>query len=104
MLVRFKSVFSAFLLTLFLFPLVEKEIHVLHHVESFHCKASDQHFHEQQHTCSICDFIVPVTIAPAQPVYDFSIYATSSFVISFREAKVISSPKYFVSLRAPPVC
>jgi hypothetical protein len=103
MLVRLKPIFALSLLFLFLFPLVEKEVHGLQHVETFHCKASDKHFHEQQHSCPICDFIVPVTVAPSKADYDFSIYLSRSLSLFYVETKAVSSPKYFVSLRAPPI-
>ena len=99
----FRKYVSISLLALFLFPIIEKEIHTLQHVDSFHCKASDKHFHELQHNCSICDFIVPITTAPSQPNYDFNVYASSSQLFLSSEENLFSAPKYFVSLRAPPV-
>ncbi len=99
----FRKYISISLLALFLFPLIEKEIHTLEHVDSFHCKASDKHFHELEHTCSICDFIVPVTIVPSEPGYDFSIFVSSSLLFFFDKTEIISAPEYFVSLRGPPV-
>ena len=103
MLIRLQSFFSAFVLALFLFPLVEKEVHAFQHADAFHCKATDKHFHEQEHSCPICDFIVPVGTAPSRAVYNFEVYASSSIVLPFSETKIFSSSKYFVSLRAPPV-
>lgn len=94
---------SLLLLALFLFPLLEKEAHAIRHTEVAHCKAADKHFHELKHTCFICAFIVPVTTVPAQHNYDFSIYVSSALILSDSEAKIISAPKYFVSLRAPPM-
>ena len=93
-----------FLLSAFLFPAVVKEVHAVQHEETVHCKAADKHFHATEHNCSICAFVVPVTVAPSRLVYDFSISAFSGLVLSFYETKIISSPKYFVSLRAPPLC
>ena len=104
MLSRCKSILSAFLLLLFIFPLVEKEVHTLRHVEAFHCKATDKHFHEIQHACAICDFIVPVTTAPSKPDHDLNVYTSSSLILFYSETKVVSVTEYFPSLRAPPVC
>ena len=95
--------FPLFLLSIFLFPQVEKNIHDLKHKDDFFCKASDKHLHEQQHECPICEFILPVTTVAVNKNFVFSISSFSDFVLPFIEEKAISSLHYSVSLRGPPV-
>ena len=93
---------SVSFLALFLFPLLEKEVHALEHADIFRCKASDQHFHELHPTCSVCDFIVPAATEPSRQDYDFSLCVSSSLLFCCNESTAGSAVKYFVSLRAPP--
>jgi hypothetical protein len=58
MLQPLKKYYSVLLLAIFLFPLAEKEVHALEHRSDFHCSSADQHFHELEHNCEICDFIL----------------------------------------------
>jgi hypothetical protein len=53
---QLKKYFSVIFLWLFLVPMVEQEIHAFEHQQDVHCNATDKHFHELEHTCSICDF------------------------------------------------
>ncbi len=95
---------SFFLLLLFLFPLVEKQLHIYDHAADLHCNASDKHYHEMEHSCSICEF----TIADSPPVPD-----------TFLSIIIVEFPCYFQVLnelvkssitfqdipsRAPPHC
>jgi hypothetical protein len=101
--IHLRKYFSLFLLTLFLFPQIEKNVHDLKHTTDFHCKATDEHFHQAQHTCPICEFTVPAITVPAEQNTEFSFVTSSDFVLSFNETKLISLANYFVSLRGPPV-
>ena len=52
-----KKYISLILLTLFLFPMVEKEVHTFQHASDSHCKSINKHFHKLEHSCGICDFV-----------------------------------------------
>ncbi len=62
MLHQLKKYGALFLLLLFLFPVVEKQLHIYEHSADEHCYASDKHFHEMEHTCSICEFTLIDTL------------------------------------------
>ena len=54
---RIKINISVFLLFLFLYPTIEKGIHIHHYTGASQCCASDQHFQIVKHHCLICDFL-----------------------------------------------
>jgi hypothetical protein len=56
-----RKVIPIFFLVLFLFPLVQQELHAFGHRDDVACTAKDtKHLHEQHHYCKFCDFSVPV--------------------------------------------
>jgi hypothetical protein len=63
---------SCLLLALFLFPMVEKQLHAFEHAEEFHCTSTDKHFHDAEHSCEICDFTFSDS-TPAPAIYAVSI-------------------------------
>jgi hypothetical protein len=66
---QFKKYLSIFFLFLLLFPLAEKSIHGLEHQKDIHCTAIEKHFHEQEHSCSICDFtLIDSNVFPEKQV------------------------------------
>ena len=71
-----KKIGYVLFLILFLFPLVEKEIHHYEHKDDFRCTTkNEKHLHSEEHYCFICDFNIPITDSPV--AYE------SGFVISF---------------------
>lgn len=53
-----KKYISLFFLFLLVFPLAEKGVHAFEHHDEVHCTITDQHFHELEQECSICNFTV----------------------------------------------
>jgi hypothetical protein len=99
----FKKYCSIIFLFLFLFPLVEKEMHALEHADDVHCSASDKHFHELEHSCSICDYSVPDSNEPAQELFSFVAPIIHFTYISQNEDDLASSRFYYLPSRAPPI-
>jgi hypothetical protein len=88
-----KKYFSLVLLFLFLFPMVEKEVHAFEHSADEHCSTNEKHFHNLEHHCGICDFtlansneltavyyqfVIPVKLFPFQPLIE-SIHIPGAF-------------------------
>jgi hypothetical protein len=101
---QLKKYGSLFLLLLFLFPIVEKQLHAFDHINDKHCVATDKHFHELEHSCSICEF----TIADTCPVPDIQLdIVVSEYTYSFQSfIQSLHVPEAFQDLpsRAPPIC
>jgi hypothetical protein len=100
---QLKKHFSFLFLFLFLFPMVEKQVHAFEHRNEVHCSATDKHFHEQEHNCSICDFTSTDSSTGTENRFSFVIseinYAYNPFI------EYVSTPSTFLHLpsRAPPV-
>jgi hypothetical protein len=101
---QLKKYGSLFLLLLFLFPLVEKQVHIQQHLTDERCVSSDKHFHTEEHKCSICDYTLsnPCIITNADPLLILSVHR--SYFQQFTES--IHLPTAFQDLpsRAPPIC
>jgi len=87
----------------FLFPLVEKELHMLEHANDFHCTASDKHFHEQEHNCSLCDYTI--TDKFSSDITKIGYVISIKSIVFSSVVENVNSPSAFsdVPLRAPPV-
>ncbi len=94
---------SIALLLLFLFPLVEKEIHAMEHMNDFHCTATDKHFHEQEHTCSLCDYSVPDSNELEISYYQFSTYGKNISFDLYTTCLHTPSPFQDIPSRGPPI-
>lgn len=94
--------FSLFLLLLFLFPIAEKQIHALQHIDDIHCTASDKHFHEQEHHCDICDLTLTDASTPPVAEYGFTIFVQQYLFITL--PKSVYHPAAFrdIPTRGPP--
>lgn len=100
---KIKIYFSLSLLGLFLFPLVEKEIHALEHVDEFHCTSTVAHIHQHEHSCDLCDYTVADKLSSDVTKTTFQ---TFSKHISFRPFfENVNIPSAFSDLpsRAPPI-
>ena len=93
------------MLALLLFPMVEKVVHELGHLNDEHCGVKDLHFCQAEHSCSICDytFSSPSTPPKDQKQFDLILISTDSSGFGFI-SNTTTSPKYTFSLRGPPVC
>jgi hypothetical protein len=98
------SYISILVLGLLLFPIAEKAAHDLEHFNEDHCEIKDTHYCKAEHNCSICDYtfssssILPKT---QDQITVFSIMADdlASVIVSNQ----ITSPKFRLSLRGPPI-
>ena len=100
---QIKKYFSLFFLFLFLFPMVEKEIHALEHKADIHCSATDKHFHSLEHNCSVCDFTNTNTITTPETSSEFIISANDFSFLPFIESSFTSSSFHLLPARAPPI-
>lgn len=101
--VIFRKYLSLFLLTVFLFPCVEKEVHRADHEGEKHCtEKPTAHFHESHHQCTICDFSLTglFNVIYFNSVFEFIPFSYLS-QFSFSEA-IISASAFSLSLRGPP--
>lgn len=100
---EFKKYLSILFLLIFLFPIVEKQIHEFEHRDDVHCSAADKHFHELEHSCSLCDQTIIDSTYPLatdfQLIISFQPFLFHPFVES------IHAPDAFQYLpaRAPPI-
>lgn len=100
---QLKKYFPFLFLFLFLFPMVEKQVHAFVHSEDLHCSATDKHFHEPEHNCSICDFTSTDSNTIAENHFSFVV---SEFEFAYNPfSERINIPSTFLHLpsRAPPV-
>lgn len=102
--VLLKNISSIFLLFLFLFPLVEKEMHALEHADDFHCSSVDKHFHELEHSCSLCDYTMPATLGSANN--SFHVVFNEQIILFNLYTDCINIPTAYQDIpsRAPPIC
>ena len=100
----YKRYFSVFLLFLFLLPQIEKGIHDWHHRKDTHCSVKNEtHFHEQEHSCTICDYTIPAVNEPADTYYSFLLSVRSICYSFYSESFSISETHYQLPPRAPPI-
>lgn len=101
---QLKKYGSLFLLLLFLFPLVEKQVHILDHLNDTRCVATDKHFHEMEHACPICEFTV--TDSCIVPTVQLTVILSEQTYFFKVATENIHTPEAFQDLpsRAPPVC
>jgi hypothetical protein len=101
---QWKKYGSIFLLLLFLFPLVEKQLHLYDHVDDNRCLATDKHFHEQEHSCRICEFTI--TDSGLIPDVPFQLIPFEETGLFYWFIQNIHTPDAFQDIpsRAPPVC
>ena len=93
------------MLALLLFPMVEKVMHELGHLDDEHCEIQATHFCKQEHNCSICDYIFSSSSA-ISPDEQEQIIAFSQDInsnIIGITSNTTNSLKYTLPLRGPPL-
>lgn len=100
---RIKNILSFFLLFIFLFPLLEREVHASEHSRDNHCTVGSKHFHDLEHHCSICDFTVTDSSKPTDTDYQFRIPFKQFSFQSFTESLDIPCAFQLLPSRAPPI-
>jgi hypothetical protein len=94
---------SFLLLFLFVFPQIEKEIHSLKHSNDAHCLVkSEFHFHEKEHSCSLCDYTNNLSNSPEITSYKILLTTHSTSYQLYTTQVNLTQPDYQFPLRAPP--
>jgi hypothetical protein len=94
---------AAVVLLIFLTPLIGTEIHSLSHIDDVHCTETGLHFHQEEHHCNLCDFLLPVGTSPNKFEKDFVNYPSFLTLIHFHNSGFEKSVSdIYFSLRAPP--
>lgn len=99
-----KKYLSILFLCLFAFPYVQKGVHDLEHASELHCtdKSSD-HFHENSHACSLCDYTIGKAAVLIKLIELDVEEVSSPFLFSEIEFSPFGQTKYLFLLRGPPV-
>ena len=98
-----KKYFSIFLLFLFVFPLVEKEVHSFNHISDLHCFSSNKHLHPLEHNCSICDYTSTNSNANFLTQNKFILSVQNFSFEPFIESIAVQNAINNLPARAPPV-
>jgi hypothetical protein len=94
---------SLFFLFIFLFPLVDKEIHGFEHAGDPHCTSKNKHFHKAEHNCPVCDYTFTSSETPKKLDYSITIFASSfSYIPSINSIYELNTIDNSGS-RAPPI-
>ena len=97
----FQKIFALILCIGLLVPIMEKSLHALKHSADLHCTSSDKHFHEKQHSCSVCDY--ELNSPDVQSIHiDFQVYAQKFEYVTQYQLQFSSSEFLFTASRAPP--
>jgi len=100
---KLKGIVAVFSLLVFLFPMVEKEIHNYDHAGIIHCTEHNVvHFHNVEHHCFLCDFTNPVSTSTLLNKIAFAEHQWVEGQFFLYEFSYSLQSKYFHSLRGPP--
>ena len=100
---QIKQIVSFILLFIFLFPLVERELHTSEHLRDNHCTTGNKHFHNLEHHCSICDFTITDSNKPNDVDYQLVVSFKQFSFQSFSENPNIPCAFQLLPSRAPPI-
>lgn len=99
---KLKNICALFILAVFLFPLVQGEVHNFSHIDDFHCNSAEAHFHEAEHHCILCDYTNVISFAPDFQHHDIALVELAVLNFIFSDENLQKHIKVFLSLRAPP--
>jgi len=101
-----KKSYGALLLFLFLFPQIQKGLHDFEHRHDSHCDATtEQHLHQLEHLCQLCDFSLVVStensfvsddIILSSTLFQFSDECDKSIPVNFWQPLPPRAPPVFV--------
>jgi len=102
---QLRNIFPVFWLTVLVFALSGRTVHVLFehgHDHEFVCSEKSTHVHEKEHSCFICDFELQVSdgISPRAVSFDYSLPQQPQTLAG--NVFVSSLSKFNFSLRGPP--
>ena len=101
--IKMKNILAFLCLFVFLFPLVESEIHSFAHMNDFHCTDNSYvHFHKADHHCILCDFTADFSTPPSSIRHISELKNLYVLNFFFSENNYLLQPKDFHSLRGPP--
>lgn len=101
---RANKYISFLLLFIFLFPFIEKEIHTVLHKDDTHCDIkTEQHYHEKEHKCSICDFNITTSFTLSHFTSYTLLQSANDFILGFHKEIFTAAAFCYFSLRAPPL-
>ncbi len=83
--------------------MAEKGIHNFEHKADVHCTATDKHFHQLEHTCSICEFTLTHATDPLVADFQFNISVQELLFYPFVESINVPEAFQYLPARAPPV-
>jgi len=105
MLHKLRAYISLLLLVAITFPKVAKVLHEFEHAHEEHCEATDTHFYQEDHSCSICDIVFSTSSTPIEAAFEMIIsQKISAEVIAIVQSNKTTFPNYTFSLRGPPAC
>jgi hypothetical protein len=99
----FQKYCSLFVLLLFLFPMVEKQLHAFEHLNEQHCTANEKHFHEAEHHCTVCDFTLTSAVDVDNSAYQYiNSFKEIPYLVFIQSTNIVDT--YIdIPARAPPV-
>lgn len=100
----YRNIFVLFLLAIFAFPFVQRELHRHEHKNEVHCKAiTENHFHEFEQECKVCDFTLPTTDDVSEKVTSVNSDSSTFKYQGFTQQIIYFFVEQFFLQRAPPV-
>jgi hypothetical protein len=101
----FKIFSVTLLLSVLVFPMVEKAVHESHHLGDQTCGVRETHYCAVEHECPICSYLVSSTSEPPKGynLVRILILTDDQFGAALA-APVFIHPRYTFSLRGPPAC
>ncbi len=104
MLARWQKFISIFFLLAFLFPIATEIAHRFHHQNDSHCTEHNiLHYHEMEHHCSVCDFVIVAADTSAFVALVAFDIGVENQILSFLKTYFFEQKRFSFSLRAPPV-
>ncbi|HXP51752.1 MAG TPA: hypothetical protein VN922_17480 [Bacteroidia bacterium] len=101
---KYKIFFSYLLLLLFVFPQVEKGIHVFQHDREFYTdRGIGIHFDHHEHACPICDYNFSIPHQPEQCKFDVYVFIKSAEYVPYPAGVPFITTDGQFSPRAPPI-
>ena len=100
---QLKKYLSFLLLTALLLPSVAEVVHNFHHLNDEHCTERQVvHFHQTEHHCSLCDYILTNASEPSELTPFQKIFYPTPLLFTYVKDFVSDSQLFHYSLRGPP--
>jgi len=96
-----RQIFALVLCVGILAPIAEKSTHSWEHRNDIHCTSGQNHFHNLEHSCSVCDYDQPVQES-STVFFSFDVFSGNPYYQNNYNAFFSSDFTAFSSPRAPP--